>query len=87
MDLGVSLGWEQEGSVVGDREGHSRVGLTLEREDSPWLESVVLVVLEVFDHEFLAGLVSVLAVASLEDHLFTVSLRVVEGDTEVLVHP
>lgn len=47
----------------------------------------MLAVLEVFDHEFLAGLVSVVAVASLEDHLFTVSFWVVEGDAKFLVDP
>lgn len=47
----------------------------------------MLVVLEVFDHEFLTGLVSVLAVASLENHLFTISSWVVESDAEFLVHP
>lgn len=47
----------------------------------------MLVELEVFDHEFLASLVSSSAVASLEDHLFSVSAWIVEGDAEIFVNP
>jgi hypothetical protein len=47
----------------------------------------VLVELEVFDHEFLAGLVSSSTVASLKNHLLSISFWVVEGDAEIFVHP
>lgn len=55
------------------------------REDSPWLESIVVVGLEVLDEKLL--LTGSSRVASGENHSLSVSSWVSESNAEVLVGP
>lgn len=84
-NLGVSLRWEKERSIIGHFESHVSLAGTSDVEDSVWIEAVVLLELEVFDEELLLFGISVSAVASSKSHSLVVSSWVSESDAEILL--